>query len=347
MMRTLQGQGPKVQSILTKPQTLTFEDLDEGAWTRTATRTPTAGTMSGPRAGRARTISTSSSCARPIRKPTSHQHGQVIAGSGAARTVRRAARQRIAMSVDVRELRGQCPHGYPHRSKSPRSARPSGRRWRSAAQACSAYARRGPRHHRRQRLGQEHARQGHLGRAHPRQRPGLDPRQSPRPRRRGARAGHRQCLPGSARRRRMLGRSTTSISAPTTCSRNPPCHEEKVAQARRADARAARLRPRSRRRRSATCRSASSNGSPSRRALLTDPKVLILDESSAALDFDSTERLFAQDAPAQERRAPASSSSRTASPNSSASPTAPRCCATAWMSAASRRKRSPKRASSN
>jgi ribose transport system ATP-binding protein len=30
------------------------------------------------------------------------------------------------------------------------------------------------------------------------------------------------------------------------------------------------------------------------RALLTDPKILILDESSAALDFDSTERLFAK-----------------------------------------------------
>ncbi len=29
------------------------------------------------------------------------------------------------------------------------------------------------------------------------------------------------------------------------------------------------------------------------RALVISPKVLILDESSAALDFDSTERLFA------------------------------------------------------
>ena len=27
MMRTLQGQGPKVQSILTKPQTMTFDEL--------------------------------------------------------------------------------------------------------------------------------------------------------------------------------------------------------------------------------------------------------------------------------------------------------------------------------
>jgi len=27
MMRTLQGQGPKVQSILTKPQTMTFDGL--------------------------------------------------------------------------------------------------------------------------------------------------------------------------------------------------------------------------------------------------------------------------------------------------------------------------------
>ena len=30
------------------------------------------------------------------------------------------------------------------------------------------------------------------------------------------------------------------------------------------------------------------------RAFLRNPKVLILDESSAALDFDSTERLFAK-----------------------------------------------------
>ena len=39
------------------------------------------------------------------------------------------------------------------------------------------------------------------------------------------------------------------------------------------------------------------------RALLTDPKVLILDESSAALDFDSTERLFQKMRELKEQRA--------------------------------------------
>ena len=38
------------------------------------------------------------------------------------------------------------------------------------------------------------------------------------------------------------------------------------------------------------------------RALLTDPKVLILDKSSAALDFKSTERLFAENARTEESR---------------------------------------------
>ena len=57
------------------------------------------------------------------------------------------------------------------------------------------------------------------------------------------------------------------------------------------------------------------------RALLTDPKILILDESSAALDFDSTERLFRKMRELK-RRGVASSWSAIVSPNWYASPIA-------------------------
>ena len=77
------------------------------------------------------------------------------------------------------------------------------------------------------------------------------------------------------------------------------------------------------------------------RAAVSEPKILILDESSAALDFDSTERLFTKMRESARPRARPSSSSPTASRNWSAYRTARPFCATDVMSASWRKSRSP------
>ena len=200
------------------------------------------------------------------------------------------------MSVDIREApTGQRPASSASgASRSSARARPSGRRARSAA-ATSAPMR-GEVHadHRRQRLGQEHAGQGDLGRPIP---------SIP------ARCRSSESRPPRPRKRAPLGIAHVfqEVLVADECSVldnlylgadglfSKSCsHAEKLAHVAGADAGAARASISICRRRSAVFRSASSNGSPSAARFLTDPKVLILDESSAALDFDSTERLFAK-----------------------------------------------------
>ena len=103
--------------------------------------------------------------------------------------------------------------------------------------------------------------------------------------------GNRQCVSRKCWSPTNARCSTISISAPTICSASAMGQEEKVAKA------------------SALMREllgfdldlstpvgelplSLKQWITIARALLTDPKVLILDESSAALDFDATERLF-------------------------------------------------------
>ena len=242
MMRTLQGQGPKIQSVLVdadpvRPSTTSKKVMKRGL--RRELRRLAEGRRR-RNGARARIISTSSSCVRPIRRSL-----QAVSRDAVGRRAR--AGSRLHPMTSVAEPATSHADAFRPADAAGSRTRPAVRRNHRcitrgspsgstrALDGCILLAHAGEIHAivggngcgkstlAKVISGVLPIDSGHGLRLRP---DALDPAAI------AARARHFHRLPGSSRGRRMLGASTISSSAPTRCGRRPsPAGERKVAHA--------------------------------------------------------------------------------------------------------------------